>query len=199
MTSSHRDPLQSTDPWAGQSTATAPGPPPVSVLRGMWERWRPSASSASNRVPRSYGPARTPQRAHSAPAEARASPNVQWHTPAEMETLLRNAPSNTPPAATPAWSTWSSEHQAVQEPASLGEAITMPPVGGGTTPIEPRGLSTTLTMVDIQRALIMVRRWDPQVQASLHHCSRNRCSMSVRRLTSIVCAKLPRVSFAHTT
>ena len=153
MTSSHRDPLQSTDPWAGQSTAAAPGPPPVSVLRGMWERWRPSASSVSNRVPRSYGPARTPQRAHSAPAEARASPIVQWHTPAEMETMLRNAPSNTPPVATPAWSTWSSEHHAVREPASLGEAVTLPPVGGGTTPVEPGGLATALTMVDIQRAL----------------------------------------------
>ena len=153
MAATHRDPLQSTDPWAGQSTAATSGPPPVSVLRGMWERWRPSASSVSNTAPRSYGPARTPQRAHSAPAEARTSPSVQWHTPAAMETLLHNAPSNTPPVATPAWSAWSSEHQAVQEPASLGEAITRPPVGGGTTPIEPRGLSTTLTMADIQRAL----------------------------------------------
>ena len=70
MAATHHDPLQSTDPWAGQSTAATSGPPPVSVLRGMWERWRPFASSASNRVPRSYGPARIPQRAHSAPAEA---------------------------------------------------------------------------------------------------------------------------------
>ena len=38
MTSTHHDPLQSTDPWAGQSTAATSGPPPVSVLRGMWER-----------------------------------------------------------------------------------------------------------------------------------------------------------------
>ena len=29
----------------------------------------------------------------------------------------------------------------------------MPPVGGGTTPVEPRGLSATLTMADLQRAL----------------------------------------------
>ena len=119
----------------------------------MWERWRPSASSASSGVPRTYGPTRSPQRAHSAPAEARTSPSVQWHTPADMEALLRGAPSHTPPAATPAWLAWSSDHHTAQEPASLGEAITMPPVGGGTTPVEPRGISATLTMADIQRAL----------------------------------------------
>ena len=184
MMSSHRDPLQSTDPWAGQSTAAAPGPPPVSVLRGMWERWRPSATSTSNRVPRSYGPARTPQRAHSAPAEARASPSVQWHTPAEIETMLRNAPINTPPAATPAWSTWSSEHQAVREPASLGEAVTLPPVGGGTTPVEPGGWRRpSPCLTSSERSMVV--RMDPQDQASLRHCSRNRCSMSVRRPTSV--------------
>ena len=72
-----QDPLQASDPWAGQSTG--PRRTTSNLLQGLWDRWGPTTPTPADVTPQTYGPARSQPRSHSAPAETRStvwSPDV---------------------------------------------------------------------------------------------------------------------------
>ena len=127
LASSQQDPLQSSDPWAGQSSG--PIRTATSLLQGLWDRWGPTTPTSADVTQQTYGPARSQPRPHSDPAETRTT---MWSPDATA--APQGGMSNATTPAAPSRST----------------PIPVPPARGGTTPVGVRGAAPMYTMADIQ-------------------------------------------------